>query len=169
MSDVPESQPGEPTGTTTPEPSPSGPTVNVKRSVAVAGAMFLMAMSAAGPGFISQTGTFTARYGPSFAAAIAASVLVDLAIQLNVWRVIGLSGMRAQDLANRVLPYSGHVLAFLVVVGGLVFGIGNISAAGLGLQDALGIDLRLGAVISAVLAIAIFNYRAREGTINSGS
>ena len=173
MTDVPESRPGEPTGTSDPEPGapgpgsePSGPTVNVKRSVAVAGAMFLMAMSAAGPGFISQTGTFTAKYGPSFAAAIVASILIDLAIQLNVWRVIGLSGMRAQDLANRVLPYSGHVLAFLVVVGGLVFGIGNISAAGLGLQDAVGIDLRLGAVISAVLAIVIFNYRAMEGTID---
>ncbi|NMO89879.1 divalent metal cation transporter [Actinomycetospora sp. TBRC 11914] len=128
--------------------------------------MFLMAMSAAGPGFISQTGTFTAKYGPSFAAAIVASVLIDLAIQLNVWRVIGLSGMRAQDLANRVLPWSGHVLAFLVVIGGLVFGIGNISAAGLGLHDATGLDLRLGAVISAVLAILVFNYRALEGTVD---
>jgi Mn2+/Fe2+ NRAMP family transporter len=142
------------------------PVVSVKRSVAVAGAMFLMAMSAAGPGFISQTGTFTARYGPSFAAAIAASVVIDLAIQLNVWRVVGLSGMRAQDLANRVLPWSGHVLAFLVVVGGLVFGIGNISAAGLGLHDAVGLDTRLGAVLSAVLAIVIFNYRALEGTVD---
>ncbi|WP_018334614.1 NRAMP family divalent metal transporter [Actinomycetospora chiangmaiensis] len=142
------------------------PTVDVRRSLAVAGAMFLMAMSAAGPGFISQTGTFTARYGPSFAAAIVASVLVDLAIQLNVWRIIGLSGMRAQDLANRVVPYSGHVLAFLVVVGGLVFGIGNISAAGLGLHDTFGLDIRLGAVLSAVLAIVIFNFRALEGTID---
>ncbi|WP_433799147.1 NRAMP family divalent metal transporter [Actinomycetospora sp. CA-084318] len=142
------------------------PTVDVKRTLAVAGAMFLMAMSAAGPGFISQTGTFTAQYGASFAAAIVASVLVDIAIQLNVWRIVGLSGMRAQDLANQVLPYSGHVLAFLVVLGGLVFGIGNISAAGLGLYDTFGLDIRLGAVLSAVLAIVIFNYRALEGTID---
>jgi Mn2+/Fe2+ NRAMP family transporter len=160
MTDVPEKHP------TDTEREPDHPTVNVKRSVAVAGAMFLMAMSAAGPGFISQTGTFTAKYGPSFAAAIVGSVLIDLAIQLNVWRVVGLSGLRAQDLANRVVPYSGHVLAFLVVVGGLVFGIGNISAAGLGLQDATGLDLRLGAVISAVIAIVIFNYRALEGTVD---
>ncbi|MDL5156394.1 NRAMP family divalent metal transporter [Actinomycetospora termitidis] len=144
----------------------STPTVDVKRTFAVAGAMFLMAMSAAGPGFISQTGTFTAQYGASFAAAIVASVLIDIAIQLNVWRIVGLSGLRAQDLANRVVPYSGHVLAFLVVVGGLVFGIGNISAAGLGLHDVFGLDIRIGAVISAVLAIAIFNYKALEGTID---
>jgi Mn2+/Fe2+ NRAMP family transporter len=160
MTDVPEKPPVDD------EPDTSRHTVSVKRSVAVAGAMFLMAMSAAGPGFISQTGTFTAKYGPSFAAAIVASVLIDLAIQLNVWRVVGLSGMRAQDLANRVLPYSGHVLAFLVVVGGLVFGLGNISAAGLGLHDAVGLDIRLGAVISAVIAIVIFNYRALEGTVD---
>ncbi len=173
MTDVPEKNaPDESTAAPRPDGpddtgrSPDGPTVSVKRSVAVAGAMFLMAMSAAGPGFISQTGTFTAKYGPSFAAAIVASVLIDLAIQLNVWRVVGLSGMRAQDLANRVLPWSGHVLAFLVVVGGLVFGIGNISAAGLGLHDAVGLDTRLGAVISAVLAIVIFNYRALDGTID---
>ena len=153
-------------GTTASDTAVSRPVVSVKRSVAVAGAMFLMAMSAAGPGFISQTGTFTAKYGPSFAAAIVASVLIDLAIQLNVWRVVGLSGMRAQDLANRVLPWSGHVLAFLVVVGGLVFGIGNISAAGLGLHDAFGLDIRLGAVLSAILAIVIFNYRALEGTVD---
>ena len=153
-------------GTAASDTGTSRPVVSVKRSVAVAGAMFLMAMSAAGPGFISQTGTFTAKYGPSFAAAIVASVLIDLAIQLNVWRVVGLSGMRAQDLANRVLPWSGHVLAFLVVVGGLVFGIGNISAAGLGLHDAFGLDIRLGAVLSAILAIVIFNYRALEGTVD---
>jgi Mn2+/Fe2+ NRAMP family transporter len=142
------------------------PTVDVRRTLAVAGAMFLMAMSAAGPGFISQTGTFTAQYGASFAAAIVASVLIDIAIQLNVWRIVGLSGMRAQDLANQVVPYSGHVLAFLVVLGGLVFGIGNISAAGLGLYDTFGLDVRLGAVLSAVLAIVIFNYKALEGTID---
>ncbi len=142
------------------------PTVDVKRTLAVAGAMFLMAMSAAGPGFISQTGTFTAQYGASFAAAIVASVLIDIAIQLNVWRIVGLSGMRAQDLANQVVPYSGHVLAFLVVLGGLVFGIGNISAAGLGLYDTFGLDVRLGEVLSAVLAIVIFNYKALEGTID---
>ncbi|MCW2678166.1 MAG: divalent metal cation transporter, partial [Modestobacter sp.] len=45
------------------------PRVDVKRTTAVAGAMFLMAMSAAGPGFITQTATFTNTYGASFAAA----------------------------------------------------------------------------------------------------
>lgn len=141
-------------------------TVNPKRTVAVVGAMFLMAMSAAGPGFIVQTATFTGTYGASFAAAIVASVVIDIAIQLNVWRVVGISGKRAQDLANIVLPGAGYVLAALVVLGGLVFSIGNVSGAGLGLHDLFGIDARLGAVLSAILAIVIFSYKALEGTVD---
>ena len=56
------------------------------------GAMFLMATSAIGPGFITQTTQFTAQLGAAFAFAILVSVLVDIALQLNVWRVIGVSG-----------------------------------------------------------------------------
>ena len=140
--------------------------LRVRRSLAVAGAMFLMAMSAAGPGFISQTGTFTARYGPSFAAAIVASIVIDVAVQLNVWRVVGVSGLRAQDLARQVLPGAGHVLAALVVLGGLIFALGNISATGQGLHDLTGLDVRLGAVLSAVACILIFSFRALEGGLD---
>ena len=144
----------------------AAPVLNPKRSLAVVGAMFLMAMSAAGPGFISQTGTFTAQYGASFAAAIVASVLIDIAVQLNVWRVIGVSGLRAQDLANKVIPGSGYVLAGLIVVGGVVFCIGNISATGAGLKNLVGLDPRIGASLSAVLCILIFTYKALDGTLD---
>src|SRR4051794_20151578 len=67
---------------------------------AVLGAMFLMATSAIGPGFITQTATFTAQLGAAFAFAILASILVDIAVQLNVWRVIGISGQRGHELGN---------------------------------------------------------------------
>jgi Mn2+/Fe2+ NRAMP family transporter len=154
---------GPSTGST---PGAPAPRVDVKRTTAVAGAMFLMAMSAAGPGFITQTATFTNKYGASFATAIVASIVIDIAIQLNVWRVLGISGLRAQDLANLVIPRAGHVLTVLIVAGGLVFSIGNISGAGLGLHNLLGIDPRLGAVLSALLAIAIFSYRGLEGTVD---
>jgi Mn2+/Fe2+ NRAMP family transporter len=138
----------------------------VKRTTAVAGAMFLMAMSAAGPGFITQTATFTNTYGASFATAIVASIVIDIAIQLNVWRVIGISGLRAQDLANKVIPWAGHVLTVLIVAGGLVFSIGNIAGAGLGLHNLLGLDPRIGATLSAALAILIFSYKGLEGTVD---
>ena len=123
------------------------------------GAMFLMATSAIGPGFITQTTTFTDQLMAAFAFAILASILFDIAIQLNVWRVIGVSGRRAQDLANSVFPGSGYVLAALDVLGGLVFNIGNIAGCSLGLDAIFGLDVRLGAAISAAVAIGIFLVR----------
>ncbi|MHA6624070.1 NRAMP family divalent metal transporter [Pseudonocardia sichuanensis] len=123
---------------------------------AVIGAMFLMATSAIGPGFITQTATFTAQLGAAFAFAIVASILVDIAVQLNVWRVIGVSGRRGHELGNEVARGVGYVLAGLVVIGGLVFNIGNVGGTGLGLDAMLGVDVKIGGGISAAIAIAIF-------------
>jgi len=130
-----------------PSPASRGP---------VLGAMFLMATSAIGPGFITQTTQFTAQLGAAFAFAILASILVDVALQLNVWRVIGVSGLRAQELGNRVLPGIGHVLAFFVVLGGLVFNVGNVAGCGLGLNAMLGVPPLWGGVVSALVAVGIF-------------
>lgn len=135
------------------EPKDGGGTA---RRSALLGAMFLMATSAIGPGFITQTATFTAQLGAAFAFAILVTVLIDIAVQMNVWRVVGVSGLRAQDVANRVLPGAGYVLAGLVVVGGLVFNIGNVAGTSLGLDALLGLEPRLGGALSAVIAIGIF-------------
>lgn len=126
---------------------------------ALLGAVFLMATSAIGPGFITQTATFTKQLGAAFACAILLSVLVDIAVQLNVWRVIGVSGKRAQELGNEVLPGAGYLLAALVVLGGLVFNIGNIAGSGLGTDAMFGLDPRIGGALSALIAIAIFSSR----------
>lgn len=123
---------------------------------AVIGAIFLMATSAIGPGFITQTATFTATMGAAFAFAILVSIIVDIAVQLNVWRMITSSGKRAGELANSAIPFSGHLIALLVVIGGLAFNIGNIAGGGLGLNALLGIDPKLGGALTAALAIIIF-------------
>jgi Mn2+/Fe2+ NRAMP family transporter len=120
------------------------------------GAMFLMATSAIGPGFITQTTEFTAALGAAFAFAIVVSILVDVAIQLNVWRVIGVSGRRAHELGNSVLPGLGWFMSLLIVTGGLVFNVGNIAGTGLGTDAMLGLDPTIGGVISAAIAIGIF-------------
>ena len=98
------------------------------------GAVFLMATSSIGPGFLTQTSVFTVQLGAAFAFAILLSILVDIAIQLNVWRILGVSGLRANELANALLPGLGWVLAVLVAIGGLVFNVGNIAGTGLGLN-----------------------------------
>lgn len=123
------------------------------------GAMFLMATSAIGPGFLTQTTTFTDQLRAAFAFAILASVLIDVAVQMNVWRVVGVSGRRAQDLANQAVPGSGYLLAGLDVFGGLVFNIGNIAGTSLGLAAIFGLDVEIGASISAAFAIAVFLVR----------
>ncbi|NOJ59983.1 NRAMP family divalent metal transporter [Arthrobacter sp. 260] len=126
------------------------------RRTALLGAMFLMATSAIGPGFITQTTVFTVQIGAAFAFAILASILIDIAVQMNVWRVIGVSGLRAHELGNKVLPGVGWFLAGLVFIGGVVFNIGNIAGTGLGANAMLGVDPKIGGAISAVIAILIF-------------
>lgn len=51
-----------------------------------------MAMSAVGPGFLTQTATFTQQEGANFGFAILMCIIVDVIVQLNIWRVIIVSG-----------------------------------------------------------------------------
>lgn len=126
------------------------------RRTALLGSLFLMATSAIGPGFITQTGQFTYQLGAAFAFAILVSIIIDIAVQLNVWRIIGVSGLKAQELANSVLPGLGLFLAILVALGGFVFNVGNVAGGGLGLNSTLGIDATTGGIITAALAIGVF-------------
>lgn len=123
------------------------------------GAAFLMATSAIGPGFLTQTTVFTQSLGASFGFVILTSIVIDIGVQLNIWRVIAVSEKRAQDIANVLLPGLGGFISMLIVLGGLAFNIGNIAGAGLGLQALMGVSVTTGAVISAALAIAIFLIR----------
>lgn len=119
-------------------------------------AIFLMATSAIGPGFITQTATFTAKLGAAFAFAILASILIDFVVQLNIWRITALTRKNASQTANAAIPGAGYLLAILVMVGGLAFNVGNIAGAGLGLNAMFGLDPKIGGAISALLAIGVF-------------
>ena len=120
------------------------------------GAAFIMATSAIGPGFLTQTAVFTEKFGANFAFAILASIIIDIGAQLNVWRVITMSRMRGQDVANKVLPGLGTFIAILIVAGGLAFNIGNIAGCGLALNVLFGLTTETGAIISCVIALGIF-------------
>ena len=123
------------------------------------GAAFLMATSSIGPGFLTQTTVFTEQLLASFGFVILTSIILDIGSQLNVWRVIGISGKRGQDVANMVLPGLGYVVAALIVMGGLGFNIGNIAGAGMGFSVIFGMDTVTGAAISAVIAVSIFVFK----------
>ncbi|MGK2861487.1 MAG: NRAMP family divalent metal transporter [Chitinophagaceae bacterium] len=121
-----------------------------------AGAAFLMATSAIGPGFLNNTTLFTKELLTSFGFVILVSILLDIGAQLNIWRVITIGELRAQDLANKVLPGLGYALAFLVGFGGLAFNVGNIAGCGLGFEIMTGIEAKWGAVISGMVALFFF-------------
>lgn len=120
-----------------------------------------MATSAIGPGFITQTTVFTQQLLASFGFVILLSILLDIAAQLNTWRIITIAEKRAQDIANDLLPGMGYFLAFLIVLGGLAFNIGNVAGAGLGINILFPVDENLdypvyGAIISATISVVIF-------------
>jgi Mn2+/Fe2+ NRAMP family transporter len=122
---------------------------------AILGAAFLMATSAIGPGFLTQTAVFTKQLAASFGFVILISILLDIGAQMNIWSVLTVSGKKAQDLANELLPGLGYLLSLLVVVGGFAFNIGNLAGCGLGMQVLFGIPAGYGALISAMIAITI--------------
>src|SRR5512139_1770822 len=111
----------------------------------IAGAAFLMATSAIGPGFLTQTSLFTEKLLTSFGFVILVSVLLDIGAQLNTWRVLTVSEMRAQDLSNQLLPGLGYFLSALVIFGGFAFNIGNIAGCGLGVNVLTGLSFETGA------------------------
>lgn len=123
------------------------------------GAIFLMATSSIGPGFLTQTSVFTDKYAVSLAFAILISIIIDIGAQLNIWRVLVVSGKRGQDVANMVLPGLGTFIAILILLGGLAFNIGNVGGAGLGMNILFGVSPEVGAIVSAILAIIVFSLK----------
>jgi hypothetical protein len=127
-----------------------------KNSSVLLGAAFIMATSAIGPGFLVQTAKFTNDVKANFGFVILVSVLLAMIVQLNVWRVLCVSELRGQDVANKLLPGLGYFVAFLVALGGLVFNIGNVGGSALGFNALLGIPKMTGYFISGGVAITIF-------------
>lgn len=132
--------------------------MNKKSNLSVLlGAAFLMATSAIGPGFLTQTTKFTATFGASLILVILMVIIMDITAQMNIWSIVGVSGMRAQDVANKVLPGLGVFLAVIVAIGGLAFNVGNVGGVALGFNAMIGLNERLGSILAGVLGIFIFS------------
>ena len=138
-----------------------------KSSGALLGAAFLMATSAIGPGFLTQTSTFTGQFGASFGFVILASLLLSAIAQLNIWRVLCTTGLRGQDVANKVLPGLGFVLSALIVFGGLMFNIGNVGGGALGFNTLLGVPTTVGYFLAGGLAILLFLSKNAKGAMDT--
>ncbi|MCC8140722.1 MAG: divalent metal cation transporter [Lachnospiraceae bacterium] len=123
---------------------------------AILGAAFLMATSAIGPGFLTQTATFTSSLGASFGFVVLVAVILSAIAQLNIWKVLCGTGYRGQDIANKLLPGLGYFVSFMIVLGCLVLNFGNVGGGGLGLNTLFGITLKRGYVVAAAIAILVF-------------
>ncbi len=138
-----------------------------KNGGALLGAAFLMATSAIGPGFLTQTSKFTSDFQASFGFVILISILLSAVAQMNIWRVLCVTGMRGQDVANKVLPGLGYLVAFMVVLGGLVFNIGNVGGGALGFNTLLGIPTEIGYVLAGLAAILVFISKNAKGVMDT--
>jgi len=115
-----------------------------------------MANSSIGPGFLTQTSSFTQTLTTSFGFVILVSVLLDIGAQLNTWRILTISELRAQDLSNKLFPGLGYFLSALVILGGFAFNIGNIAGCGLAVNVLTGMEFKQGAIMSCLVALAFF-------------
>ena len=85
------------------------------------GAAFLMATSAIGPGFLTQTATFTSSLGSSFGFVVLISLIMAAIAQMNIWRVLCYTGKRGQDVANEVHLSQSHFSTIFAQETGLTF------------------------------------------------
>lgn len=133
---------------------------------ALIGAAFLMATSAIGPGFLTQTAVFTGSLGASFGFVILISLLMSAVAQLNIWRVLCESGLRGQDAANRLVKGLGFLLAGLIALGGLAFNVGNVGGGALGFNALLGLPDKVGCLLTGLLAIVIFLFKRAKTLVD---
>ena len=127
-----------------------------QRRNAMIGATFLMATSAVGPGFLTQTAVFTEQLLASFGFVILVTIVLNIGAQMNIWRIIAITKMRGQDIANSVFPGLGYVVSTFIVLGGIAFNIGNVAGGGLGLNALIGVNDMTGAIATGVICILIF-------------
>ncbi len=116
----------------------------------------LMATTSVGPGFLTQTTVFTSIYQMDMAFPILASIFLTFVIVMNLWRVVGVSGLRIQDIANKVTPGLGYGIGSLLALGAVAFNFGNISGSAMGIQVLTGIDTFWGTLITGALGCLLF-------------
>ena len=80
---------------------------------------------------------------------------MDIVTQLHIWQTVVASGMRAPEIAGRLCPYLGYVVALLAALGGGAFLVGNIGGLALGLSTLLNVPTRTGVLLGAGIVIAL--------------
>ena len=123
---------------------------------AILSVAFLMATTSVGPGFLTQTAVFTNIYNVDMAFPVFASMFITFGIVMNLWRIVGVSGLRIQDIANKVAPGMGYFIGILLALGAVAFNFGNVSGSALGMNVLTGLDTTWGAIFTGVIGSLLF-------------
>ncbi|HIF9108067.1 TPA: NRAMP family divalent metal transporter [Photobacterium damselae] len=143
------------TSTTTAIPSSESQTASWQ-SKAIMSVAFLMATTSVGPGFLTQTAVFTNLYKIDMAFPVLISAFITFGIVMNIWRIVGVSGLRIQDIANKVAPGLGYVVGILLALGAVAFNFGNVSGSALGINVLTAVDTTWGALFTGGLGCLLF-------------
>ncbi|STO57753.1 NRAMP family divalent metal transporter [Grimontia hollisae] len=126
------------------------------QSKAIFSVAFLMATTSVGPGFLTQTAVFTNIYKVDMAFPVFASMFITFGIVMNLWRIVGVSGLRIQDIANKIAPGAGYFIGILLALGAVAFNFGNVSGSALGINVLTGVDTTWGALFTGVAGCLLF-------------
>jgi Mn2+/Fe2+ NRAMP family transporter len=127
-----------------------------KKSILWGATFFTATTSTVGAGFLTQTAQFAQDYKLSLILVIIAVCIINIFTQINVWRILCVSKLKAQDIANKIVPGLGYVISFLILLGAIAFNTGNIGGAALGFNILFGINFKAGYILAGISAVLIF-------------
>lgn len=119
-------------------------------------AVFLMASASIGPLFLMSTADLTIQFYERLAFVIIITGIIELGIQMNIWRILTVAKTPAHLVINKIIPNFGTFMSVVVLLGGIAFNIINISGLGIGISLLFNVDIKLGASIGLMIAILFY-------------
>lgn len=116
----------------------------------------IMATSAIGPGFLTQTTVFTEKLLYNLGFVIVLSIVIDIIAQVTIWKTLTFANTSIQKLANTLVRGLGPAIIIFIAFGGLVFNIGNLAGTGMGMNAMFDIPQFMGTLISAIIVGVLF-------------
>ena len=107
-------------------------TVTTKRKIL--SAIFLMASASIGPLFLLSTAEDTFQFKENLAFIIIMTAIIELGIQMNVWRILTTVNQPANIVIEKIIPKSLPFTSVLILLGGVAFNILNIAGLGIGMS-----------------------------------
>ena len=138
-------------------------TVTTKRKIF--SAIFLMASASIGPLFLLSTAEDTFQFKENLAFIIIMTAIIELGIQMNVWRILTTVNQPANIVIEKIIPKSLPFTSVLILLGGVAFNILNIAGLGIGMSLLFNIDVKLGASIGLLIGILIFLFNKNRITL----